>query len=265
MKCGYPVEIGQNTVNCGRCMPCRINKKQMWTGRLILENSAYKNTSTFLTMTYDQENVPRDGTLVPEHLNDYINRLRGSSLGHFRYFAVGEYGDKTERPHYHMAIFNAPPEHWEEYFQKRWPYGFTKAGEITQKSAAYIAGYCTKKMTNHDDERLDGRHPEFTRMSKKPPLGDQGMRRILETLYTRSGSTMLAKLGDVPKTYRIDGRLYPVSKYYVEWMRQELGIEKPNPAANWEVSLEEISRQEKEQARKNAEKLYRRRGRAGGI
>jgi len=76
---------------------------------------------------------------------------------------------------------------------------------------------------------------------------------------------MLAKLGDVPKTYRIDGRLYPVSKYYVEWMRKELGIEKPNPEANWEVSLEEISRQEKEQARLNAEKLYRRRGRAGGI
>lgn len=264
MKCGYPVEIGNRKVNCGRCMPCRINKKSMWTGRLILETSAYKNTSTFLTMTYDNENVPRDGSLVPEDLNKYIDRLRKSSLGHFRYFAVGEYGDKTQRPHYHMAIFNCPPEHWEDKFQKAWPHGFTKAGEVTPKSAAYIAGYCTKKMTNAEDERLDGKHPEFTRMSKRPPLGQTGMNRILETLYSRHGSKMLEKMGDVPHLYRIDNRIYPISRYYVNWMRQQLGIDKPNPEANWEVSFEEITREEKEQARKHAEKKWRQRGRKAG-
>lgn len=230
----------------------------MWTGRILLENNAYKNSSTFLTMTYDDEHKPKNNSLSFKDLGDYTNRLRQGSLGHFRYFAVGEYGDKTSRPHYHMAVFNCPPEYWEKYFQDKWPHGFTKAGEITSRSAAYIAGYCTKKMTAVDDERLDGRTPEFARMSKRPPLGAAGMLRIRDTMFGRHGSKILEKLGDVPGTFRFEGKLYPIGRYWIRWLRNEVGIEKPS-GDNWEVDLEKITRQEQENARQNAEKLYRRR------
>ncbi|AXL14883.1 replication initiator protein [Microviridae sp.] len=115
MKCGYPVDIGGNLHPCGRCMPCRINTKRMWTGRIIGESVAYKNNSTFLTMTYDEEHKPKDNSLSFRDLQGYLKRLRSGSLGELRYFAVGEYGDKTARPHYHAIIFNAPAETWEQY------------------------------------------------------------------------------------------------------------------------------------------------------
>eukprot|EP00481_Brizalina_sp_1-RS-2013_P003097 TRINITY_DN8386_c0_g1_i1.p1 TRINITY_DN8386_c0_g1~~TRINITY_DN8386_c0_g1_i1.p1 ORF type:complete len:127 (+),score=9.80 TRINITY_DN8386_c0_g1_i1:32-382(+) len=100
--------------------------------------------------------MPEGGTLMRSHLKGFVDKLRNGSLGHFRYFAVGEYGDKTLRPHYHLAIFNTPPEHWAEYFDKKWEYGFTMAGEMTAQSAAYVSGYCAKKMTDKSDDRLDG-------------------------------------------------------------------------------------------------------------
>ena len=163
-------------VPCGQCMACRINHKRMWTGRILLESMHAPNTSTFLTLTYNDDSVPRNHSLKPMHLTKFIDRCRKGSLGHFRYFAVGEYGDKTQRPHYHLAIFNAPPERWAEYFHDKWnneekEVGFTQVGEVTKESASYIAGYCTKKLTSPDDERLEGRYPEFNRMSCHPPLG----------------------------------------------------------------------------------------------
>lgn len=258
MKCGYPVTIRGKILPCGRCMPCRVNHKRMWAGRILLENSENQNISTFLTMTYDEEHKPKNNSLSFRDLYDYLNRLRGSSLGHFRYFAVGEYGDKSARPHYHMAVFNTPPDKWEQRFQDAWPHGFTKAGEITRASAGYIAGYCTKKMTSKEDDRLDGRVPEFSRMSKKPPLGAQGMMRIRDTLFGRQGSSILEKVGDVPAGFRIEGKIYPIGRYWRTWLRKEIGI--TNPTGHpWEVDLNEITKADQERARKAAEKLFRRR------
>lgn len=117
-------------------------------------------------------------------------------------------------------------------------------------------------MTSKDDERLDGRVPEFSRMSKRPPLGAVGMMRIRDMLFGRQGSQILAKLGDVPGGFRIEGKIYPVGRYWRTWLRNETGIEKPSEKY-WEADINEITKQEQEKARKTAEKLYRRRANTG--
>lgn len=213
-----------------------------------------------MTLTYNDENKPEDNSLSFRDLKVFIDNLRHTSLGQFRYFAVGEYGDKTARPHYHMAIFNCPPEKWESKFIQSWKQGFIKAGDITPQSAAYVAGYCTKKMTSKEDERLQGRIPEFSRMSKKPPLGAAGVARIEQMLYSKHGAQLLESYGDVPGGYRIQGKIYPLGRYWKTYLRKRLGIEAPtdNP---WEVDPYEQTKQEQEQARKQAAKLWRQRNR----
>lgn len=261
MKCAHPIVATERVVPCGQCMPCRINHKRMWTGRILLEAAHSPNTSTFLTMTYNDEHKPKNGSLVPSHLLRYINRLRDkSSLGHFRYFAVGEYGDKTQRPHYHMAIFNCPPLLWESKFNAAWhedgaSMGFTQAGEITKESAGYIAGYTTKKMTKKDDDRLDGRLPEFARMSKFPPIGAAGMNHIYDLMMTRSGAAALADKEDVPSSFQMGGKTYPLGSYWKNWLRKKCNITEPRIQHAWELPYDEYMR-ELEHGQKASTKLW---------
>lgn len=222
----------------------------MWTGRILLESMHCPLPSTFLTLTYSDETVPEGQTVVKKDAQAFLNRLRHrSGVGHVRYFGVGEYGTKTQRPHYHFALFNLPPAPYEKILEETWGKGLISVGEIEPRSAAYVCGYATKKMTNSNDERLDGREPEFAIMSKSPPLGAAGIRHIEELLHTRSGAAGLAKNGDVPSTFRTLGRQWPLGKYWREQLRKRLNIEKPAPNADWELDIDKH-----EEERRNAEK-----------
>lgn len=102
-------------VPCGQCKPCRKAKAREWTVRLLHEQSQARG-SLFLTLTYDDENLPKSGyqgTLVKKDLQDFFKRLRfkyTKRLIHhpylpLRYFGIGEYGDEAFRPHYHVILF----------------------------------------------------------------------------------------------------------------------------------------------------------------
>jgi len=263
MLCGYLQEFNGRMVPCGQCMNCRINKKRMWTGRILLEAAYSPAESTFLTLTYNPEHVPENFSLDPSDLHRFINRLRHrSGLGSFRFFAVGEYGDENQRPHYHAAIFANPPEIVEEQAKRCWTdkngesLGFISAGSIEQASASYIAGYCTKKMTSKDDERLDGRYQEFTRMSKFPPLGAAGVHHILDMLHTRTGAAAVAKNEDVPKNFTTGGKTYPLGSYWVNYLREKMGITNPPVKASWQLDWDKLA-PELQNAEKIATKLWR--------
>ena len=49
------------------------------------------------------------------------------------------------------------------------------------------------------------------------------MRRLAEWLTTRQGSELLAS-GDVPRVFRIGGRLYPFGARHVRMLRQAAGL-----------------------------------------
>lgn len=183
-------------VPCGQCMGCRLAKTADWATRITQEAQLH-NDNAFITLTYNDEKYPAGGTLVKEHLQRFFKRLRKYlSPTKIRYFAAGEYGDKTQRPHYHSIIFNYWPEDCETYkktsygtlwtspkLEKLWSYGFVTIGAVTYETAAYTASYVTKKinpgmanMNKYIDNEArfkyrGGKQTEFALMSRRPGIG----------------------------------------------------------------------------------------------
>lgn len=259
MMCGYMIERNGRFVPCGQCMPCRINKKREWVGKMLLEHAHSPVQGTFATLTYNPQHHPENGSLDVTELQRYIKRLR-KRVGSFRYFGVGEYGSKTWRPHYHVVLFGLPAHVFEKPIRDAWSVdgeeiGFVQVGEVTRASISYVAGYTTKKMTANDHPELHGRKPEFSVMSKKPAIGYGGINHLIELLMTKTGSAALAEMEDVPNTFRIEGKVYPISQYWRQYMRYHLGITNPNVNSSWQIDYESLTK-EFEKANKVAVRLW---------
>lgn len=156
---------------CGKCRPCRINRSRVWSHRILLEAQVHKE-NIFLTLTYDDIHLPEDGSLCPDTLKNFLKRFRyylgGSPI---RYYAVGEYGEKGERPHYHVAVFGVGADA-APMVEAAWrdgdgeSIGFIHLSGIGPESARYISGYVIKGWHSKGAEVLAGRYPEFSRMSR---------------------------------------------------------------------------------------------------
>lgn len=95
-------------VPCGKCLECRIQRTRQWADRCVLEAKKYKD-NYFVTLTYDDDHLPERNSLKPKDLQDFMKRLRKKFKGvKIRFFACGEYGDISWRPHYHLLLFNCP-------------------------------------------------------------------------------------------------------------------------------------------------------------
>lgn len=216
MKCRKPFFKNGAGFGCGQCLPCRINRRRIWSHRILLE-ACVSASSSFLTLTYAPEFVPDAGSLVPRDLTLFLKRLRKHRQ--FRYFAVGEYGDHSQRPHYHAALFGIGVEDV-EIVRKCWGLGFVMLGDLTLQSASYVAGYVTKKMTSKLDERLNGRYPEFARMSLRPGIGAYAMPDIASSVLSEPGQGEVARTGDVPSVLRHGNRLHPLGRYLRDQLRK---------------------------------------------
>jgi hypothetical protein len=191
---------------CGQCIECRLARSREWAVRCMHEASMYVPTeddpyvgSWFVTLTYDDDHVPSDGNLQPEELQLYLKRVR-KKFGSVRFFACGEYGDETSRPHYHLCMFGLRLRDLVYYrgsadarlynsreFGSCWRFGFTVVGAVTFDSAAYVARYVTKKVTkDHAAARvspLPNRVSEFGRMSLRPGIGESWLRKYVDDVY----------------------------------------------------------------------------------
>lgn len=185
-------------VPCGQCIGCRLERSRQWALRCVHEASLYEN-NCFITLTYNDENLPHDLSLNKKHFQDFMKRLRKryviSPDSKIRYFHCGEYGEKNFRPHYHACLFNfdfRDKELWSvrdgvRLYTSRdlagiWKYGFSTVGEVTFESAAYVARYVLKKVTGDRAEEhyricdsetgeLHNVIPEYTTMSRRPGIG----------------------------------------------------------------------------------------------
>lgn len=137
----------------------------MWVFRLQQEQKV-SVSSHFLTLTYSEENLPHTQcgrpTLVRRDHQLFMKRLRKyEKNAKIKYYAVGEYGSNTERPHYHSIIFNVENV---DNIPKAWQLGNVQVDKCTTASMAYVAKYVNKQTKFKD--RNDPRTPEFSLMSK---------------------------------------------------------------------------------------------------
>ncbi len=155
---------------CGQCMHCRINKSREWTHRILLEASTSKD-ACFVTLTYQDDYLPKDKNVSKPDVQKYIKRLRRKiEPNKIKYFAVGEYGDVTFRPHYHIVLFNLGIKNT-AVITSTWAKGFAQIAELNKDTARYITGYITGKLKDKD---LYGREKEFmlcSTGSKESPGG----------------------------------------------------------------------------------------------
>lgn len=245
---------GGAAYGCGQCMPCRINSRRTWTHRIMLETTQHPENS-FWTLTYTDENIPlteaKIPTLEPLHLTQFMKRLRHhTNPSKVRYFNVGEYGEQTSRPHYHLALFNFPAcERGNTSINRRgnccsvcdlirdvWGQGRVHSGNLETASAAYICGYITKKMTRKEDIRLCGRNPEFARMSLKPGIGAGIMPEVASALLSHN----LEQLPDVPTSLRSQSRVQPLGRYLTRTLRAQIGMPPNAPQATIEKRKAEM-------------------------
>lgn len=116
MPCDSPViienvkEFTKIPVPCGKCPPCRKRRVDSWVFRMMQEDRMAE-ASHFVTLTYSTMSVPlsenRYMTLHKPDFQNFMKRLRKQTgYKNIKYYAVGEYGEKNKRPHYHAIIFN---------------------------------------------------------------------------------------------------------------------------------------------------------------
>ena len=227
MQCYKGIQVRGSLVPCGQCMNCRINAGRAWTSRMLMEQSMTQEVSWFVTLTYDEDHVPRtvEGvqTLRKREFQDWI-RTTNRRAGPFRYYAVGEYGDDTMRPHYHMAIFPQPGRAG-PIVTDHWDHGFTSAYDLSHTRARYLANYTTKKLTKDTDQRLEaGQEPEFRSSSTRPGLGAAFVPVVVSHYRSGAGQAVLEERGDVERVVRFGQKVYPIPRYILDKCRVELGI-----------------------------------------
>lgn len=253
LLCKSPYMKGVIPCGCGQCKPCLINRRRTWTHRLMLEAFTHEENA-FVTLTYEKE--PEGATLVPSDVQEWLKRLRFRiAPRRVRYYLAGEYGETTERPHYHVALFGYPTcsrgrtEHRLSTccepcntIKTTWGHGGVDLGELELKSAQYIAGYVTKKMTNPNNPRvrawLKGRHPEFSRMSLRPGIGAFAMDQVVASIKTVDG--LVKSLDDVPNFLQHGMKKLPLGRYLRRQLREKLGRSKDTPRAAIETFLAEL-------------------------
>lgn len=259
MKCPKPIDLNGKKVGCGQCLPCRINKQREKAGVVMAEFASQLDRSSFITLTYDNDHLPLNGSLSRSELTNFIQSLRNNRhyTANIRYFGCGEYGDQNDRPHYHVIMFGACPHKYEALFHEVWGKGHTKTQELDKGLALYCCKYTLKKLTKRGDERLDGKHPEFFSNSRRPILGYQTLNKIEDMYYSRTGAAALAKYKDISPVFRYQGDKYPLPNSWMTHLRTQLNVVAQPKPLEWELPYEQIQKEIK-QANQRSEKAWRR-------
>ena len=189
-------------VPCGHCLECRLKYSRDWADRMVLEAQKY-DENYFLTLTYDQDHVPVGEygmlTLRKKDFQDFMKRLRKAvEPEKIRFYAAGEYGDKTFRPHYHAIVFGlhiSDLEHFgfsgdypvfiSEWLRNIWKQGNVMIAPVSWDTCAYTARYVVKKQKGKTAAYYDnlGLTPEFCLMSRRPGLAREYFDEHFDDIY----------------------------------------------------------------------------------
>lgn len=226
MSCTYPLALslpqGIVKVPCGRCIGCRMDISRDWALRCMCEAQMHSE-NCFLTLTYNDINLPYDGSVKKSELSNFIKRLRKFlDPLRIRYYGCGEYGDLLRRPHYHLLVFGYdPPDkefiHVSQANNKKtktnrvyrsasletvWNKGFVTVGSVCMESAGYVCRYVRKKIGGEMAVRhYNGLTPEFALMSRRPGIGTSWYEKYWRDLFPKDFVTF-------------DGRKYKAPRFF---------------------------------------------------
>lgn len=195
-------------VPCQKCFSCLQGKKMEWSLRCMHESKKHKS-SLFITLTYDEICIPKDGSLNTEDITLFLKKVRSHFKYHhgktgIKYLQAGEYGRACKncgnhfkrcrcgnyvegigRPHHHVCLFGVDfndkklsekttnmnyPLYESGTLDRLWSKGIAVIGELNSKTAAYTASYITKRMGVEEDI-YDGKMREYATMSRRPGIG----------------------------------------------------------------------------------------------
>lgn len=199
---------------CGNCIGCRLDKARNWAIRCMHEAQLHSE-NCFITLTYDEDHVPKNGSLDKREFQLFMKRLRKRFGDGIRFFHCGEYGENLGRPHYHALLFgldfadkelwvsrNGVPSYKSKILDDLWGNGFTEVGDLTEASASYVARYALKKVTgDQSDDHYQGREPEYVTMSRRPGIGAEYYRLYRNDFFPVDFVVVNGKKDGVPPYY----------------------------------------------------------------
>lgn len=213
---------------CGQCIGCRMDYARQWANRLMLELESFKNdpdhtgNAYFVTLTINDDHIDdyrtsdcvrRGDAKQLDVLRPYADPDTGVHLGwshslnktdlqlflkrlrkyhpddRIRFFACGEYGEKSCRPHYHLIIFGLTLDDNDltfykksglgydymnsKYIEKCWPFGYNVVAPVTWESCCYVSRYMMKKIIGTEGKKIYDKFnltPPYTVMSRRPGI-----------------------------------------------------------------------------------------------
>lgn len=148
-----------------------------------------------MTLTLDDDHLTK--VLEKKPLQDFLKRFRRDGT-EVRYFACGEYGGITRRPHYHALLFGH--DFREKAKHKKlvdnWKNGFISVDPLTPASVMYVCGYAQKKIEDPNDT--------FVVMSRNPGIGRDFLAAYSDDMR-RTGHVVIA------------GQKMPIPARYKQW------------------------------------------------
>lgn len=262
MMCAYPKimkvktkkenggEIKEILIPCRTCLLCRLQHAREWTIRFESDIRDFYNTA-FITLTYNNENLPENKTLIKKDLQDFIKRVRYYIKKIYpkrkiKYLACGEYGDSKERPHYHILIDGICG--WDVWTKdkkrridcsfdmkniilKAWNKGIVKVGQASKKSIRYVCGYIDKKYGKEKNKKI------YEDTNRIPPFKLQSMGIGKKYVYENINNLIKQKC------MNYQGLKLSMPRYFIKIIKKSFlgSIETVKDGLNWLGELKRIS------------------------
>lgn len=234
MQCVRPLYFDnlKQTVACGKCIGCRLARINEWGTRMMHENN-YHEKSTFVTLTYRDEDLPANNSVDKRELQLFFKRLRQQMVRDgcrekIKYFACGEYGETNGRPHYHAIIFGIGlSEYYKKLIQDTWGHGRTQNATVTMKSCKYVAKYIQKIITGEKaKEKYAGREAPFRLLSKA--LGKEYALSHAEQIKADLRINVDGRMQSIPRYYRKVLKIDEIDyeQYFTERLLKKITIYK---------------------------------------
>lgn len=215
--------------DCGRCLPCLKKRKAQWSYRI--ENEMRHSISAyFVTLTYNDDNLPPGNVVDPKHHKEFIALLKQyeswtemstrldysyeefqrskQRIGEYandyhyddynlRYYGISEFGGISGRVHWHYLLFNVIDK---RNIEKAWQAGLVQVDECNINTIDYVLKYMIKEREN---DQPQGKK-EVSFMSKG--MGMQGItQEFIDSISAPENNQVVNSRGHkvaLPRIYR---------------------------------------------------------------